>query len=199
MWRKSIKQWKNVFWTFFKGASQFLKSDITLQGEFPFEWSLGKFSYRKYFVWSKIELFSISPNCGWTKKSVNCRAPAVSDTSSPTSSNAWITTCKIPVTNYTHSMDADWRPGDENTAWSSSHLMGNCNYCRVRKSDISNFVLVLLIHLPLQGLPLLNQLTLHVKASCFWLSPLTIAVWKSSCFLTTLYITPRYEDSKVWT
>lgn len=34
------------------------------------------------------------------------------------------------------SMDIDWGPGDENTAWSSPHLMGNCNYRTVRRSDI---------------------------------------------------------------
>lgn len=153
MWRKSTEQWKNVFWTFFKGPPQFLKSDITLQGEFPLEWSLEKPSYRKYFVQSKIELFSISSNCGWTKRPVNCRAPAVSDTSSPPLVMLEVPHAKSLLQIAHVSMDIDWGPGDENTAWSSSHLMGNCNYCRVRKSDISNVVLVLLIHLPLQGLP----------------------------------------------
>lgn len=50
------------------------------------------------------------------------------------------------------SMNIDWRPGDENTAWNSLHLMGNCSYCRVR-GGITGVVLVLLTHLSLQRLP----------------------------------------------
>lgn len=70
----------------------------------------------------------------------------------PTSSNAWSTTCKISITNCTlftgHRLGAwGWKqPGAVPIWWETATTSG-------RKTDISKDVLVLLIHLPLQGLP----------------------------------------------
>lgn len=139
---------------FFKGASQFLKSDITLQGEFPFDCSLKKPSYRKYLVQSKTELLFHFSKVWVKQKTISLQSSCcVWYLQVPPLVMLEVPRAKSLLQIAPISMDIDQGPGDENTAWSSPHLMGNCNYCKVRESDISNVVSVLLIQLLPEGFP----------------------------------------------